>query len=287
MTGSARKTVCCAAALAAVLNCSAIIAGEPGDGAIEALLEKAAAAESRNRFDDARALYESAVKRHPQSALAWSAYGEHLRFYVHDAKAAEAAFQKALSAKSQTEYAQAFSWRGLGEIAERKGDSREAIRCFENSLKAMPLADTCRSLCHLYCAEKNFEAAAKYAAQAVKLDPDDAIARLLHAAQLDRSGEKHEGRQQFQKALSIAGIDSNGSGRENVHCCVFYNAAGYLSVAGNKAAALQMLRRFFETPNHRHLTREQIESDADFSELRKTAEFRALLDEYLSANNSK
>jgi tetratricopeptide (TPR) repeat protein len=287
MTGSDRKAACSAVALAAMLACSAIIAGEPGDDAIEAQLEKAATAESQNRFDDARKLYESAVKKHPESALAWSAYGEHLRFYVHDAKAAEAAFRKALNARSQTEYAEAFSWRGLGEIAEGKGDFREAIRCFENSLKAMPLADTCRSLCHLYCAEKDFESAGKYAAQAVKLNPDDAIARLLHAAQLERAGERHEGRKQFQKGLLLAGVDTHGNGRKNVHCCVFYNAAGYLSVAGNKAAALRMLRKFFETPNHRHLAREQIESDADFSELRKTAEFRALLDEFLPANNSK
>ena len=239
-------------------------------------LEQAAAAELRG--DNARAyeLYTQATKENPDSAEAWAAFGEHLRFYAHDSKAASAAFKKALEAKQQNSNAAAFALRGLGELASKDLQDELAIGYFKKSLQALPLADTHRSLCHLYCRQRNFKAAAEQANEAVKLNPEDPIARLLYAAQLHRSGDAAEGRKQYEKALIDGGLNAQGP----VHCCVIYNAAGYLGVCADNPAALKMLQRFFETPNHRHLTRQEIETDADFESLKNMPEFRNLLDRY-------
>lgn len=250
----------------------------------DGILTRASQAESAEKYDEARKLYESATREFPESAEVWAAYGEHLRFYAHDDAAADIAFNKALKATRTSSHAIAFAWRGLAELSAKKGNTHEAIERFQRSLKAQPLADTHRSLCHLYCVQHDFANAAHHAGEAVKLSPDDAIARLLYAAQLERAKKPGQAREQFLKALEIANIDEDGNGAERVHCCVFYNSAGYLAVAGENKRAIRMLRKFFDTPNHRHLTRQDIERDADFITLTSDPDFQSLLDRHLPRN---
>ncbi len=226
-------------------------------------------------YPAAKAVYLKATVDFTDYSEAWAAYGEHLRFYAHDEPAAIQAFQSAISAKQQDALAVAFAWRGLGAIECSNGRDEAALGFFEKSLKAYALADTHRSLCHLYCRQRKFKDAARHAGEALKLDPDDDIARLLYAAQLHRAGEPEKGRAEFQAASKSSGLQT----QKPVHCCVLYNAAGYLSVAGENDSALRMLKRFFDTPNHRHLSREEIESDADFDGLKKLPNFKTLLDE--------
>jgi tetratricopeptide (TPR) repeat protein len=240
-------------------------------------LDKAGNAEFRGDYRTAEKYYKKATTLNPADAEAWAAYGEHLRFYAHDYKGADTAFNKALAAPEPNARAAAFALRGLGELAAKEGLDEKAVELFKKSLTVLPLADTHRSLCHLYCRQKNFKAAAEHAGEAVKLNPDDAIAILLYAAQLHRAGEKTEGFKQFEKALSLSGMNAQGEATGPVHCCVFYNAAGYLAVIEDSKRALDMLKRFFKTPNHRHLTREEIESDSDFEKLKLQPEFQKLL----------
>ncbi len=247
-------------------------------------LELAGAAEARADFPAARKIYEQAAGDFSTYAEAWAALGEHLRFYVHDASAATAAFQKSLAAENQDPNAAAFSWRGLGELEHAAHHDDAAVDYFKKSLAAFPLADTHRSLCHLYCRQRKFKEAAEQAGEAVKLNPDDAIARLLYAAQLYRAGETENARAEFDKAAAMGGIGKNDDPHKHVHCCVLYNAAGYLSVTGQNDAALAMLKRFFDTPNHRHLSREEIETDADFDKLKEVPAFRSLLDASFAAD---
>src|SRR6185503_19034557 len=141
-----------------------------------------------------------------------------------DPAAAETAFKKAIDAKFESPASVAFAWRGLGEIARGRNQIDRAIQCFEKSLSVSPNADAHRSLSALYATEKrDFEKAAHHAKAAVDLSPEDPIAL--------------------------------------VHCCVLYNGACYHAVRGNKADALAMLKEFFSTPNHRHITREEIVRD--------------------------
>lgn len=250
-------------------------------------LEKASSEEARADFRKAREIYEQATRDHPQSAEAWAALGEHLRFYAHDSKAAAEAFRSALKATEKNAHAEAFAWRGLGELEAKENHDEAAIEFFKKSIAAEALADTYRSLCHLYCKQRNFKLAAEAASAAVKLNPSDDIARLLYAAQLHRAGDTAEARKQFEGALADSGLTADAECKGSVHCCVIYNAAGYLSVIGDKERALKMLQRFFDTPNHRHLTREEIENDADFAPLKTETAFRNLLDKAYSRKPEK
>lgn len=240
-------------------------------------MNQASAAEFSGDYAQARKIYTSATNEFPKSSVVWAALGEHLRFYVHDSDAAKAAFQKAIAAEEKIPYAIAYAWRGLGELEIKAGRVDEGVALFKKSLDAFALADTHRSLCHLYCRQRKFKEAADEARAAVEINSDDAIARLLYAAQLHRSGETEKAHAEFLKALDIGGMDKNGDSDKPVHCCVLYNAAGYLSVAGQKDAALKMLRRFFETPNHRHLSRDDVVGDADFDSLKTLPAFQALI----------
>jgi tetratricopeptide (TPR) repeat protein len=264
--------------------CSLLLAlnsmGEESD--VAPLLEQASKAEFNGDYAAALKLYTEATRKNPGNSEAWAAMGEHLRFYAHDEKAASDAFKKALSVSDKKPQAIAFAWRGLGELAAKEQRDDEAIKNFKKSLEALPLADTHRSLCHLYCRQRKFKEAAEQAREAVKLNPGDAIAVLLYAAQLHRAGEMAEGRRQYDKALALGGLTPNGeSAGGPIHCCVYYNAAGYLGVTGETGAAIKMLERFFKTPNHRHLARHEIETDADFESLKTLPEFQMLLNSNL------
>jgi hypothetical protein len=96
-----------------------------------------------------------------------------------------------------------------------------------------------------------------------------------------RFKKPEEAKQAFAKAITLAGCDERGRSEGHVHCCVLYNGACYHAVRGDKDAALAMLKEFFLTPNHRHITREEIVRDPDFDSLVKDAEFLALLEYYL------
>jgi len=228
---------------------------------------------------EAQALYEQAVMRYPDSAEAWAALGEFQRFYVHNKEAATISFRNALAAHDKDANADAFAWRGLGELAAKAHQDALAMEYFTCSIEAHDLADTHSSLCHLYGRQRRFKEASEHARRAVELNNGDPVARLLYAAQLHRAGEVARGLHEYHAGILAGGIHA-GESTEKVHCCVFYNAAGYLAVSDDYEGALRMLRRFFETPNHRHLSRDEIESDADFEVLKSLPAFNALLDQH-------
>jgi len=62
---------------------------------------------------------------------------------------------------------------------------------------------------------------------------------------------------------------------------VLYNGACYHAVGGDRERAIAMLAAFFATPNHRHITREELLADPDFESLRADPEFRGLVDRTL------
>jgi tetratricopeptide (TPR) repeat protein len=266
--------------------CLAIRSKMNGDEPVRAsvlnqLLQSGEDAERRDDFSAAEECYRNAVSLFPQHARAWAHYGEFQRFYKHDDTAARNSFKKALDAGVPDAESAAYSWRGLGVLAEKSGDTATAIQYYNKSLAAKPLSDTHRSLCDLYGFQRDFAKAAEHARLAAEIDPDDPIALLLYATQLERAGRQSEGIEAFKRAIKLGGCDDQGRHAQPVHCCVLYNSAGYYAVCGKTDGALNMLAAFFETPNHRHLSRQYLLDDPDFVEMKKDQRFIDLVDKYL------
>ncbi|MBI4563875.1 MAG: tetratricopeptide repeat protein [Planctomycetes bacterium] len=246
------------------------------------ILQDGEAAEARADRHGAEAAYKRATQEFGNYSSSWSYYGEFHRFWSHDLTAAAQAFNHALKAPLATNVSIAFAWRGLGEIARERGEIDQAIACLEKSLSIKPLVDAHRSLSALYATEKHdFELAAKHARAAIAACPDDAIALLQYAVQMSRLHKPHEANEAFARAIQIAQCDEEGRSPRPVHCCVLYNGACYHAVRGDKRRALAMLEEFFRTPNHRHITREDILRDPDFESLLNDSQFKVVLDSYL------
>lgn len=244
-------------------------------------LSHALKADADGKTEESERLFQSLLKNHENEGEIWVAYAEHLRFYVHDFERSEKAFERALHTPKLTDSNRAFAHRGLGELAVKDQKFDKAKEHYQASLKIEPLVDTYRSLCHLYCREKNFRGALEQARLALLVDPEDAISLLLHAILLHRNGQASEGKSAYLKAAELSGLQAaEKDPTKIVHCCVVYNAAGYLSVCGDNSAALRMLTRFLENPNHRHLTWEEIESDSDFDNIRTDPSFAKLKTQY-------
>src|ERR1043165_7856159 len=150
-------------ALLLLLSSACSFCEEPGSGLkpLEGQLENAVAAEARGEYETARKLYTQAAQDNPASGDAWAALGEHLRFYAHDSTEAATAFKRALAVRDPAPRAAAFAWRGLGELDAKEGRDDAAVDNFKRSVKAYPLADTYRSMCHLYCRQRKFKEAAE------------------------------------------------------------------------------------------------------------------------------
>jgi Tfp pilus assembly protein PilF len=255
---------------------------QPDPDGLSRRLAQAHAAESAGDLQAAGEIYRSTVAEHPDDAVIWSTYGEFLRFLVHDSTAARHAFLQALRVAHPSHQERALALKGLGDIAFACGDAQGAMVLMRQSLAFYPLAETHRALgVVLLVARHDVPAAAEQARQAVDLAPDEPLSLLVYAILCERLGHHDDGRAACTRALAIAGCDEQGRAAHWVHCCVFYNAACYLSVCGRRAAALTMLGAFFHAPNHLHRSRQDIETDPDFSGLNHDPAFIALLDRNL------
>lgn len=262
-----------------IAGCAAAAHPVPIPDALAEILLQGEEAESRGDGAGAGAAYERAVREFGGHSDSWSHLGEWRRFWDRDADGAEAAFWRAIDAPLTTLTSIAFAWRGLGEVARGRRQFGKATGYFETSLSIHPLAETHRSLSAMYATdERDFDRAARHAKSAVELSPEDPIALMQLAVQLVRFKKPREAEEAFAKAIRLAGCDERGRASGHVHCCVLYNGACYHAVRGDKAAAVAMLKEFFITPNHRHITKEEILRDPDFESLVKDWDFMALLD---------
>ena len=243
------------------------------------LLRRGRDAESNGDAAGARAAYERACLLYKDHSAPWAHLGEYHRFWGRDADAAWDAYDRAMRAPSPDAHWIAYALRGKGELARSERKIERALDFFEASLDRHPLPETHRSLSALHATERrDFEKAAHHARAAVELSPEDPIALLQFAVQMVRFGKPGDGDAAFAKAVRLAGCDDRGRSNDLVHCCVLYNGACYHAVRGDRPRALAMLEEFFRTPNHRHITKEEILRDPDFESLVNDPKFKALLD---------
>jgi len=271
---------CCCNAAATVSPATA--AGTAAADPVALGLARVQVAEAAGDLAGAARIYRQIVADHPDDALGWAAYGEFLRFLIHDPVQAKQAFTTALQVPHPSARLRALALKGLGDIAGATGEREQAIALMRQSLAVMPLADTHRALSVLLLiAHHDASGAAEEARLAVADSPDDPLSLLVYAILCQRIGHQDEGRRAYRLALGIAGCDAQGHADHPVHCCVFYNAACYLAVCRQPSQALTMLSAFFAAPNHLHRSRKDIVGDPDFAGMLQDPGFQALLDRNL------
>lgn len=199
---------------------------------IERVLRAALNAEIAARYDEAGRLYEQAVALDPSDATALRFLGEYYRHQTGEWNKAGKVFRQLL-AQPADPLARAVALHGLGKMTIHAGRYKEGLRLFEASIAAFPLPITYRNLAVYWFSEKQEEKAAGYMRQALALAPDDAYNQVFAAVYLAAAGKT-------QEALEVA--------QRNDHLMeASYNLAAIWAQAGDRAKAMEYLRRHFYT----------------------------------------
>lgn len=241
---------------------------DPSVGAnaeVERTLRAGLGAELAARYDEAGRFYERAVALDPSDVTALRFLGEFYRHQTGEWNKAGKVFRQIL-AQPADPLARAVALHGLGKMTIHAGRFKEGLRLFEESLAAFPLPITYRNLAVYWFSEKREEKAAGFMRQALALAPDDAYNQVFAAVYLAAAGKT-------QEALAIA--------QRNEHLMeASYNLAAIWAQAGDRAKAMEYLRRHFYTYERfeavRAMEMKEAREDWMFASLHRSREFDEL-----------
>jgi tetratricopeptide (TPR) repeat protein len=196
-------------------------------------LEAGLKAEVAARYAQAEENYVHALVIAPNDPTALRFLGEFYRHQTGQWDRAGRLFNRILDQPSSDPIARAVALHGLGKMTIHSGRFAEGLALFEKSLEAYPLPITYRNLAVYWFSEKQADKAAGYMRQALALDPDDTYNQIFAAVYLAAAG-------QHEEALKVA--------RANEHVLeASYNLAAIWAQAGDRAKAMELLRRQFYT----------------------------------------
>jgi tetratricopeptide (TPR) repeat protein len=232
---------------------------------VEGVLRQGLDAELAGRYPDAERLYAKAMALDPADATALRYLGELYRHQTGDWKQARAIFARVLAMPADP-IARAVALHGLGKMTIHSGRYAEGLAMFEQSLAAYPLPITYRNLAVYWFSEKQAEKAAGFMRQALALDQDDRYNEIFAAVYLAAAGHKEE-------AAKIAGANQNVLEAS-------YNLAAIWAQVGDRAKAMELLRRHFYTYERfdavRSMEMQEARDDYMFASLHQDPEFIAL-----------
>ena len=205
------------------------VAGVHAD--VESLLQGGLAAELAAKYDVAGRLYAEAAEMDPADPTALRFLGEFYRHHTGEWNKAGQIFRR-IVAQPADPIARAVALHGLGKMTIHAGRFKAGLQLFEESLAAWPLPITYRNLAVYWFSEKQQEKAAGYMRQALALAPDDAYNQVFAAVYLAAAGQKDE-------ALAIAKANENLMDAS-------YNLAAIWAQTGDRAKAMELLRRHFQ-----------------------------------------
>lgn len=229
-------------------------------------LEAGLKAEVEARYPQAEEHYVRAVTLAPNDATALRFLGEFYRHQTGQWDRAGRLFNRILDQPSSDPIARAVALHGLGKMTIHSGRFAEGLAMFEKSLEAYPLPITYRNLAVYWFSEKQSDKAAGYMRQALALDPDDTYNQIFAAVYLAAAGQHAE-------ALKVA--------RANEHVLeASYNLAAIWAQAGDRAKAMELLRRQFYVYEQydavRAMEMKEAREDWMFASLHADAAFDAL-----------
>jgi tetratricopeptide (TPR) repeat protein len=200
------------------------------DSLVPGLLQQGLAAELKGDYRIAEGYYRQASELDPTDATALRFLGELYRHQTGEWDKAGKIFNRILMQPADP-IARAVALHGLGKMTIHAGRYKAGLALFEQSIATYPLPITYRNLAVYWFSEKQEEKAAGYMRQALALDPDDTYNQIFAAVYLAAAGHKDE-------ALKIA--QANEPVME-----ASYNLAAIWAQTGDKAKAMELLRRQF------------------------------------------
>lgn len=202
-----------------------------------------------------------------------------------DTMAAHQRYQAAIAAYSKAPQMSAAIWNKMGIAYQMLFNSKDATRCYKESLKLDPAnAQVMNNLATVYASLKLYGQADRMYRKALKLDPKSAIVLKNYGTNLLAEHKYNRGWEAYKQALAIDPeifADHNGPAVENPSnvqergAMNYYMAAG-CARAGYTDCALQYLRMALDEG---FTTRKKVESDIQFASLRDNPAFKQLLAE--------
>ena len=225
------------------------------------------AAERDGQILEAAALYKAAMKIDPADPTPVRFLGELYRHEIGDWVEARALFDRVLAMPADP-LARAVALHGLGKMTIHDGRFNDGVALFHRSLEAFPLPLTYRNLAVYWNSEGEPQKAYAFVKQAIELDPDDIYNQIFAATYLVGLGRRDEARE-----IAL---------RHEWMLAASYNLAVIHTQLGDKAKALELLRRHFYIYEKFDAVRakemQEARDDIAFVPIETDPEFMALTD---------
>ncbi len=202
-----------------------------------------------------------------------------------DSFSARQRYQAAIAAYEKVPEKTAAIWNKMGIAYQMMFNSKDAMRCYKESLKLDPRnSQVMNNLGTIYASEREYGQADKMYRKAIKIDPHSAIAYKNLGTNLLAERKYQKGWEAYQRAIALDPhiFEESGSptiqGQGSVEqrgAMNYYMALG-CARAGYTDCALQYLRLALDEG---FITRKKVAEDAEFASLHDNPAFKQLLAE--------
>lgn len=202
---------------------------------------------------------------------------------VGDSYSARRRYQLAIAAYSKADPITPAIWNKMGIAYQMMFAIRDAVRCYEKSLKLEPKnSQVMNNLATVYDSQKEYKMAEKLYRKALKIDPKSALIHRNLGSNLMAQHKYKKGAEAYRAALAIDPniFDSHGGAsvqnpapaqeRGALH---YYMAKGCVS-AGNVECAIQNLRLAM---NEGYTNAKKVVNDDAFASIRELPGFQQLI----------
>jgi tetratricopeptide (TPR) repeat protein len=202
---------------------------------------------------------------------------------IGDSMSVRQRYQAAIAAYNKVSPMTAVVWNKMGIAYQMMFDVKDAIRCYNTSLKLDPRnAQVINNLATVYDSQKQFSQAEKLYRKALKIDPQSALIHRNLGSNLMAQHKYKKGSESYRAALAIdphifnshtgASVQNPASAQDRgaLH---YYMARGCVS-AGNPECAIQNLRLAL---NEGFTNARKIATDQSFASIRELPGFQQLI----------
>jgi tetratricopeptide (TPR) repeat protein len=200
-----------------------------------------------------------------------------------DSLAVHQRYQAAIAAYSKAQPITAAIWNKMGIAYQMMFDVKDAIRCYNTSLKLQPRnSQVLNNLATAYDSQKQYKTAERLYRKALKIDPHSALIHRNLGSNLLSQHKYKKGAEAYRAALAIdpqildqhSGVSvQNPASLSERGALHYYMAKGCVS-AGNSECAIQNLRLAL---NEGFTNAKKIASDNSFASLRDLPAFQKMI----------